>query len=102
HSGHTSILRSFPTRRSSDLFAAVPGRFELHEPAEVGSELRGCLVPSLLGEARVAGEVEEGHGRRPSNTRRRHAGTLQRVFHVLEDRKSTRLNSSHQIISYAV
>src|SRR5258708_30977524 len=32
---------------------------------------------------------------------RRHAGRLQRVEEFL-DRKSTRLNSSHQIISYAV
>src|SRR5207244_8479083 len=54
---------------------------------------------------RVTGVVEAGVIELPGNTAR--PGTLDRVGQEfaggsLKDRKSTRLNSSHQIISYAV
>src|SRR5437588_5025518 len=66
------VLHSFPTRRSSDL--------PLRLARSLGAPLRLPRLPLLPGHGR------EGHG----STYR--AG----------DRKSTRLNSSHTVISYAV
>src|SRR5690606_41287251 len=88
-------LHSFPTRRSSDLADPVAGDGEVlgeavqaHDravPPRVGEE----RVRRLLGVAeRPVGLVEHQRDVVP----RRHLG----------DRKSTRLNSSHVKISYAV
>src|SRR5439155_15052486 len=89
-------LHSFPTRRSSDLLGPVgrqglvvvrPGRvrverqLELVGPAEVETGLGEGVVPRLgagVALGQVGGEAWD------------------------EDRKSTRLNSSHVAISYAV
>src|SRR5207245_8896610 len=65
-------LHAFPTRRSSDLTGTRWGRIS-------------CRSPSRM-----------RPGRWPTGT----AG--QRPGRILEDRKSTRLNSSHGSISYAV
>src|SRR5437879_11807764 len=72
-SAHHRDLHSFPTRRSSDLVDSLP-------------DLEGRTVqvhPKPLGTVRFRGVVR--------------GLTLQQV-----DRKSTRLNSSHRCISYAV
>src|SRR5207244_11697313 len=88
-----SCLRSFPTRRSSDLVKAIWAT----SPKKLG----GCrwkaarrrrsgrtIFPTCLGSSN--GDDWSSHSdcrkNRPSRP----------------DRKSTRLNSSHQIISYAV
>src|SRR5690625_7037316 len=68
-------LPSFPTRRSSDL-----GRFAGQHP-----------VPVLLGDGGLVGPGGD-LGEQPQVL----------VPHGAEDRKSTRLNSSHVAISYAV
>src|SRR5438309_8265647 len=65
----------FPTRRSSDL-----ARLEGGEPAAVGLRARA-----------------QGPGRADPRT-----GAEHRMSGLLLDRKSTRLNSSHSSISYAV
>src|SRR5205814_9873921 len=80
------VLHSFPTRRSSDLLPPSGGVDRDRDPfREVQLRVPGGFVfpaePALLGPRRGGG--------------RRHLG-------VLEDRKSTRLNSSHLGISYAV
>src|SRR5438034_5489973 len=67
-------LHSFPTRRSSDLI-----RLRL-EPVPGGTRLRGHSQARL-------GFTDLGQNRRNLKAR---------------DRKSTRLNSSHTVISYAV
>src|SRR5206468_9687552 len=81
-SSHTRDLHSFPTRRSSDLLKR-----------RLGSDGSDPAVRSLngfgLGHAgQAGGELDEG------------------VFELEQpesiDRKSTRLNSSHDQISYAV
>src|SRR5207244_11970801 len=97
---HTPDLPSFPTRRSSDLLGErrltwVTG-VVLHDrdatrrpPPERGD---GEVVPAVaaevrrfdVGDARPAIEPEAAE------------------LAARRDRKSTRLNSSHQIISYAV
>src|SRR5207244_11630024 len=82
------VLHSFPTRRSSDLHCRrQPRPFrQVHR----GRKGQGIHVPhrgqhlSQLGRHRAEAALH--------NLRRR----------VEIDRKSTRLNSSHQIISYAV
>src|SRR5436305_6699913 len=72
--GHHPDLHSFPTRRSSDL----PAR----------------LVGLIL--------VAERHDLAVPAERRRVPDAEQRVLGDVQDRKSTRLNSSHVRISYAV
>src|SRR5436190_13171476 len=81
-SGDHRYLRSFPTRRSSDLDA-------VHADG-------GCLLP-LPFVAVDASPVEQRGppGEAPAESAEHHA-------RALPDRKSTRLNSSHTVISYAV
>src|SRR5207244_7070009 len=72
-------LRSFPTRRSSDLAALLGGHFH---SLRIQPDASGvALWSGSFG--RIATGIVAGAG-------------------LLGDRKSTRLNSSHQIISYAV
>src|SRR5207244_12417347 len=98
----THHLPAFPTRRSSDLL----GRAAIEPAFRQGRQLlvrRFLLIESLLqhagavvpakepspgDQAAVAGDLVVLDGLRSGNER--------------GDRKSTRLNSSHQIISYAV
>src|SRR5688500_19721114 len=83
---HT-ILSSFPTRRSSDLVCAPhPGR------------ARGDDDQRFL--ARSCGPCDEFHARRRARGGSPDDGC--RAGRSVEDRKSTRLNSSHLVISYAV
>src|SRR5207244_10235827 len=84
-------LPSFPTRRSSDL----DGRRARHRLLEGA---RGGLVPAEL--PRAVGDDAERAKRNRGLTRLGHDPL--RLVDCGLDRKSTRLNSSHQIISYAV
>src|SRR5205807_4645448 len=85
-------LRSFPTRRSSDLLLEAP--LVGHQGAEIGRavefEIEVLLARPLAGQRQDA----------------RHQAVDIDVLgleqHVTGDRKSTRLNSSHLVISYAV
>src|SRR5437899_10225601 len=70
-------LHSFPTRRSSDL------RRQLHRNWRHAARFRQC--PFSFGGGVVATAIRQG-----------------KYFVCPEDRKSTRLNSSHLGISYAV
>src|SRR5690349_24125395 len=79
--GHHRHLHSFPTRRSSDLPGLDPEAF-----IEGAAELPGLETPAAV--------VRLGQAMR--QMRRTTAALLS------EDRKSTRLNSSHVEISYAV
>src|SRR5207244_11550459 len=85
----------FPTRRSSDLLPE-------HSPfgnalvQHLGLDLVGACPPALgaFVLAPLGGDISAARGRHPAHD----LGCRE----VLGDRKSTRLNSSHQIISYAV
>src|SRR5699024_12452021 len=98
-SGGSAPLHSFPTRRSSDL--AGPGAPVL--PLGGGDvdahALRGSRLELDIGEAlelaRCVGDARAGDGHVGLHDLA--PGALARV-----DRKSTRLNSSHVSISYAV
>src|SRR5690242_21096836 len=82
-------LHSFPTRRSSDLPARVRGP---------------SLDPRRAGGAHRLQRVSHRRGSVPLDEPRRSLSRDdRREVHVgREDRKSTRLNSSHMSISYAV
>src|SRR5207244_7304637 len=83
------VPHSFPTRRSSDL-APAPALRGQHQPAlQLGDAGGGPARPLLL--PRGPGVRRAARGREAA-----HAAAEE------PDRKSTRLNSSHQIISYAV
>src|SRR5207302_10992700 len=93
---------SFPTRRSSDLVMGNNGIWALEKhPMEF---LYGYSVAAeLRPETRYDQVVEAlgGHGelvRRAEDLK----PALSRAFEAGKDRKSTRLNSSHVKISYAV
>src|SRR5205807_4700398 len=100
-SAHHRDLHSFPTRRSSDLERRAEIGLDEHEPADGG------------------GHRKEGHGHPPAadlGTMRTEPGAEiedDRELRELrwldaderpepQDRKSTRLNSSHLVISCAV
>src|SRR5699024_12138131 len=86
---HRRYLYSFPTRRSSDLHGSVLVFGQPNEDLVLGqadavllAQLLVQLRAQQLGTAEVAAARSLVHGR--------------------QDRKSTRLNSSHVSISYAV
>src|SRR5438034_7394282 len=78
-------LHPFPTRRSSDLPLLAPLPVELR--------CGHALLPARLVHNEVQPEDQRGHGPRRG---------LRPPPPARPDRKSTRLNSSHTVISYAV
>src|SRR5207249_9392082 len=92
----TLLLHSFPTRRSSDLPRRIPARVfpvASPEPAQPALDEAERLVRARSAAA-VAAKVQG----RPHGTFAATAAALR----ARTDRKSTRLNSSHVSISYAV
>src|SRR5207253_7449718 len=92
-------LHSFPTRRSSDLIGVIPTVVVKKEPgsesrprwpayAQAERKIRCCSRRS------VSGSVYQSQGSVVSIAPNLHSPR--------QDRKSTRLNSSHVAISYAV
>src|SRR5204862_6569962 len=95
-------LRSFPTRRSSDLELLADRQSEQYpRPTAVVR----CSLPEGAEELDVGPDVEripdpvrDGQSqRRPIDAG---AGGVRRVRAEIQDRKSTRLNSSHVEMSY--
>src|SRR5690606_42004067 len=89
HSAAHRALHSFPTRRSSDL-----GTFLPRHRTSLGRRL-----------PRITREEVVGHGRWVALHRGHvvpHARHVAAIDREAQDRKSTRLNSSHVKISYAV
>src|SRR5207253_10068612 len=84
---HPRALHSFPTRRSSDLHGRTgPARPHRATPALL--QRRGCTRRSRTEQSRAPTGRHTPRPRSPRSGR--------------GDRKSTRLNSSHVAISYAV
>src|SRR5206468_11906542 len=94
------VLHSFPTRRSSDL-----PRFEAAElaAAEVGGEAVGAQIAAGRVHELRRVEVAECIRREVADAAETPVNVLEAAASVVgQDRKSTRLNSSHDQISYAV
>src|SRR5205807_4731437 len=93
-------LRSFPTRRSSDL-NQLQGGIEKRYSS-------GLLVTAQYQFSRVLGTetyqspINYNDSRGNLGNIRRHVMVMSYVYDLPLDRKSTRLNSSHLVISYAV
>src|SRR5699024_12649111 len=98
YSATLPALHSFPTRRSSDLLVVDLGRIVRPEHRRwIAVDHRVHRVV-LIGAERGA-----GGGRQPAERKRRILWEhLSGLHGGREDRKSTRLNSSHVSISYAV
>src|SRR5438034_6813445 len=84
--GHNGDLPSFPTRRSSDLMSR-------RRDPPVGRSHIG---------ARRSGRSGRGARRRPAADAAGGGVQVRRLGPLVQDRKSTRLNSSHTVSSYAV
>src|SRR5207249_12213019 len=97
----THPLLSFPTRRSSDLAARA---FGLRDGAAAFESPRARRAPPGLFRATAAPAPAGGCRWWFSPRRRATTASPRRIFQsaIAEDRKSTRLNSSHVSISYAV
>src|SRR5205814_9736559 len=94
-------LHSFPTRRSSDLDPLPPGSAVLGDPAAIA--LRDAAVePGVVFDVRNGPVVLESGAEVRAGARLEGPLWVGANAHVLGDRKSTRLNSSHLGISYAV
>src|SRR5207248_11011587 len=95
---HHPLLHSFPTRRSSDLTDASSECLPNPDLPEATLPL-GAAVSLLLPEDHLDACLRRRAGRRVDDGQRLQSagpGALR------ADRKSTRLNSSHRTISYAV
>src|SRR5207244_6087327 len=90
HSCHHLVLPAFPTRRSSDLL----------DDSELAA-LFGLVILRLCTSVCIAADQQR---QRPDNAYLgvSQSGRCRCWSAAMQDRKSTRLNSSHQIISYAV
>src|SRR5207248_10409779 len=82
------LLHSFPTRRSSDLFL-------VHDDAGGFRLLNWMILPTVVEEEAGLLVVRKRVGKTEDRLE-------VRLLEVVSDRKSTRLNSSHRTISYAV
>src|SRR5690606_41698444 len=96
------VLPSFPTRRSSDL--TLGSNYHRLEPAArldfVGQLL--CALLELWFEGRIGHVSVEIVDRYTRQSPPKLAGIVSHPVFAKRDRKSTRLNSSHVKISYAV
>src|SRR5207244_13331231 len=95
-------IHSFPTRRSSDLITG--GILNLSEQKPIPSTQRALVLQGggALG-AYEAGVFCSIYRKIMNEDKNKNANRM--LFDIIagtSDRKSTRLNSSHQIISYAV
>src|SRR5207244_13399721 len=95
-------LHPYPTRRSSDLASEFVeaivgvGASRVRDLFAKAKEAAPAIIfideLDAIGRARSGGAVVSANDEREQ--------TLNQILTEMEDRKSTRLNSSHQIISY--
>src|SRR5688500_19274729 len=99
--GYVLALHSFPTRRSSDLEARGQERVVRAGRAGDGRGAACAGIAEIGGDGGIVlGGAPEGLlGEAVARLRRERARALPEL---VQDRKSTRLNSSHLVISYAV
>src|SRR5690606_41513542 len=93
-------LHSFPTRRSSDLAAVARRKVLDGHAAVVRLANRRVVLEHHL--PLSTPPRQDGAPQKDGKLRPAHAMPVSEGVDVAEDRKSTRLNSSHVKISYAV
>src|SRR5207244_11627310 len=93
-------LPPLPTRRSSDLHGVAAALRRVFPILRGAPEPLGELVRAAVGQVRHPPGDAQPDVRAPPG--RRVVVVAAAPVRVAPDRKSTRLNSSHQIISYAV
>src|SRR5699024_11697157 len=89
-------LLSFPTRRSSDLHSLAVGPYPAVYRVTESGDLQHLVEVCIVGGSPGTGPVQ------PEVVHSGHVGQESGALHECADRKSTRLNSSHVSISYAV
>src|SRR5690606_40531122 len=94
--------RSFPTRRSSDLAEVQQGRQAADAAGGDAPDRPAQLAGREAGPDPDLDEPADGPGRAAAAAERRRQAPDLRLVQDARDRKSTRLNSSHVKISYAV
>src|SRR5207253_11409640 len=98
----THYLHSFPTRRSSDLPSMSFGNENIAGRGGINASPREFII-QLLTDSGIPGY---GHRYNMLDPQWTHLACIisnvQRMDWCIQDRKSTRLNSSHVAISYAV
>src|SRR5207302_11313062 len=98
---------STPPTSPPSLHDALPiylarGHPHPHARARVGERVRGIVAPEVVRVA-VGADALHGVALRPAQAHAHHGDAeVARGLHEVADRKSTRLNSSHVKISYAV
>src|SRR5205807_3613627 len=92
-------LHSFPTRRSSDLETDAEG---LPFPSVNSSTKTKLATLASRADPKVIPRTRDSPGAREGIVQLYRLPWLDRGIEPLSDRKSTRLNSSHLVISYAV
>src|SRR5207248_10741820 len=92
-SGRSRVLPSFPTRRSSDLSSFLAVNRHVRASARISHP------PAIASRATFRSFASAGTLHRSARQLGHHRGDARRRA---GDRKSTRLNSSHRTISYAV
>src|SRR5256885_16225577 len=90
---YTTLFRSEPARLDDDLIRELAGR--MRGPRQRQADLRAQVAANRTGAARLAELVDR-------NGLDRVREAMSETLDYAEDRKSTRLNSSHLVISYAV
>src|SRR5205807_10297297 len=96
-SRHHPHLHSFPTRRSSDLEIMQLHLYQMDKPLVFVLVFLTCMALIGLGIA-ILGLAYHHHRRHLEMVHHQHVTPAGPTI----DRKSTRLNSSHLVISYAV
>src|SRR5207244_11722803 len=99
---HPPHLPPFPTRRSSDL-TSLEGVLHVHSAhAARRAAVAVLLLLRSLRNHDLGREQQSRHRGGVLQRQARHLGRIEdALFEQIPDRKSSRLNSSHQIISYA-
>src|SRR5207248_9184675 len=95
------VLTSFPTRRSSDLVTNFPdGGTDAAQLARLLKEMPPIVAPQVAPSGSGPAGSDSAETKRERKEESRSPAAAQN--RCLLDRKSTRLNSSHRTISYAV
>src|SRR5207244_12336537 len=96
------LLTSFPTRRSSDLASTESVFPQITTPATMPETTQTQIAPITKAPAPPVAKPQPPPAAMQTSVQITFSFEIAAMQLTPRDRKSTRLNSSHQIISYAV